>query len=92
MLTDVLYEYVEYIKNMFLHVYNNYNYKQIFLFLLVFLTIYVVEKISRLNSFLQSSMPGMNKVSQSSVGPGAKIKEKSISKSKVKLKITKSKK
>jgi hypothetical protein len=57
MFNDLINRYVEYIKKIYLHIYDNYNYKQLFLFLLVFLTIYVVEKLTRFNALMHGAIP-----------------------------------
>ena len=83
-------QYIEYIKKIYLHIYNNYNYKQVFLFLLVFITIYVVEKLSRFNTLLQSTLPvippGLPSMQQTQT---TKVKGKNTLKIKTKTKKSK---
>jgi hypothetical protein len=90
MFTNVINEYIEYIKKIYLHIYNNYSYKQVFLFLLVFITIYIVEKLSRFNALLQSTLPvipGLPSTQQTQV-----TKTKDSTTLKMKQKTKKSKK
>jgi hypothetical protein len=58
-LTTYINNLVEYIKKTYTFIYNNYNYKQIFLLFLVFFTIFFVEMITRINSefVIPSSIP-----------------------------------
>ena len=89
MFTNFIHEYIEYIKKIYLHIYNNYNYKQVFLFILVFITIYIVEKLSRFNALLQSTLPvipGLPSIQQT---PVKNIKEKNTLKIKTKTKKSK---
>ena len=69
-------QYIEYIKKIYLHIYNNYNYKQVFLFLLVFITIYVVEKLSSFNALLQSKLPVIPGLPTTQKTPAKKNKTK----------------
>ena len=87
MFTNIIQEYIEYIKKIYLHIYNNYNYKQVFLLLLVFITIYVVEKLSRFNALLQSTLPVIPGLPSTQQTPGTKVKTL-----KIKPKTKKSKK
>ena len=76
MFTNIIQEYIEYIKKIYLHIYNNYNYKQVFLFLLVFITIYVVEKLSSFNALLQSKLPVIPGLPTTQKTPAKKNKTK----------------
>lgn len=88
MFTNFIQEYIEYIKKIYLHIYNNYNYKQVFLFLLVFITIYVVEKLSRFNTLLQSTLPVIPGLPSMQQTQTTKVKGKNT----LKIKTKKSKK
>jgi hypothetical protein len=46
---NIINKIIDYIKNTYYFIYNNYNYKQIFLIFLVFFTIYLVEVITKFN-------------------------------------------
>jgi len=48
---------IEYIKNTYNFIYNNYNYKQILLILSVFITIYIVEMLNRHNANILQLLP-----------------------------------
>ena len=83
MINELINRYVEYIKKTYLYIYNNYNYKQILLFLLVFITIYVVEKLTRFNALIHGAIPVIPGL-PSSVLPGANTKQQMSSKTKTK--------
>lgn len=89
MFTNFIHEYIEYIKKICSHIYNNYSYKQVFLFLLVFITIYVVEKLSRFNALLQSTLPVIPGLPYTQQTPATKMKEKNTLKIKTKTKKSK---
>jgi hypothetical protein len=73
--------YLEYIKKIYWHIYNNYNYKQFFLFALVFVTIYVVEKLTRFNALMHGAIPVIPGLPGSSLTtPNAKQQTKPKSK------------
>ena len=76
MFTNIIQEYIEYIKKIYLHIYNNYNYKQVFLFLLVFITIYVVEKLYSFNALLLSKLPVIPGLPTTQKTPAKKNKTK----------------
>ena len=79
---------IEYIKKTYNYIYNNYNYKQIFLLFLVFFTIYLVESITKYNYGVSMPMiPGIPMLPQQST-PTPVIKERKISK-KIKVKSLK---
>jgi len=84
MFTNVINEYIEYIKKIYLHIYNNYSYKQVFLFLLVFITVYIVEKLSRFNALLQSTLPVIPGIPSIYQTPAKKLNEKNVLKTKTK--------
>ena len=63
MIREYIINLFEYIKNTYNFIYNNYNYKQIFLIILVFITIYVVEKISIYNTSILQILPTPPKLS-----------------------------
>jgi hypothetical protein len=73
--------YLEYIKKTYLYIYNNYNYKQFFLFVLVFVTIYAVEKLTRFNTLMHGAIPVIPGLPGSSLTtPNAKQQTKPKSK------------
>jgi len=46
---NIINKIIDYIKNTYYFIYNNYNYKQFFLIFVVFFTIYLVEVITKYN-------------------------------------------
>jgi hypothetical protein len=48
---------IEYIKKTYYFIYNNYNYKQIFLIFAVFITIYIVELLTSYNAPVLQILP-----------------------------------
>ena len=70
---NIIQKLIEYIKSTYQFIYNNYNYKQIFLVLLVFFTIYLVEFMTKFNyGTIMPIMPGMPTIQP----PQSNIKEK----------------
>jgi len=89
-LTTYINDLVEYIKKMYSFIYNNYNYKQIFLLFLVFFTIYFVEVITRINAEFGMTMmpPGLPQVIPPGIPRGIPINKQTTSIPKKKISTT----